>query len=95
LCYITCILLEKRSFYNNNNIEIEQKNYHYYDEKSYEKKKKTGPTRFSQRWLQRVLSGHAVAQAVSRWLHTAVARVHVWAACGFCGGQSSTGAGFL
>jgi hypothetical protein len=31
--------------------------------------------------------GHAVAQAVSRWLPTAAARV--------CGGQSGTGAGFL
>jgi hypothetical protein len=39
--------------------------------------------------------GHAVAQAVSRWLPTAVARVRVRAACGICGGQSGTGAGFL
>jgi hypothetical protein len=37
----------------------------------------------------------AVAQAVSRWLPTAAARVRVRAACGVCGGQSSTGAGFL
>jgi hypothetical protein len=39
--------------------------------------------------------GHAVAQAVSRWLLTAVAWVRVRAACGVCGGQSGTGAGFL
>jgi hypothetical protein len=38
--------------------------------------------------------GRAVAQAVSRWLPTA-ARVRVRAACGVCGGQSGTGAGFL
>jgi hypothetical protein len=40
-------------------------------------------------------NGLAVAQAVSRWLPTAVARVRVQAACGVCGGQSGTGAGFL
>jgi hypothetical protein len=40
-------------------------------------------------------SGHAVAQAVSRWLLTAAARVRVRAACRFCGGKSGTGAGFL
>jgi hypothetical protein len=39
--------------------------------------------------------GHAVAQADSRWLPTAAARVRVRAACGICGGQSGTGAGFL
>jgi hypothetical protein len=39
--------------------------------------------------------GRAVAQAVSRWLPTAAARVRVRAACGVCGGQSGTGAGFL
>jgi hypothetical protein len=38
--------------------------------------------------------GHAVAQAISRWLPTTVAWVRVQAACGVCGGQSSTGAGF-
>jgi hypothetical protein len=37
----------------------------------------------------------AVAQAVSRCLPTAAARVFVHAACGVCGGQSGTGAGFL
>jgi hypothetical protein len=37
----------------------------------------------------------AVAQAVSRWLPTAAARVRFRSACGFCGGQSSTRAGFL
>jgi hypothetical protein len=30
-----------------------------------------------------------------RWLPTAAARVHVRAACGVCGRQSGTGAGFL
>jgi hypothetical protein len=39
--------------------------------------------------------GRAVAQAVSRWLHTVSARVCVRAACGVCGVQSGTGAGFL
>jgi hypothetical protein len=39
--------------------------------------------------------GRAVAQAVSRWLPTATARICVRAACGVCGGQSGTGAGFL
>jgi hypothetical protein len=41
------------------------------------------------------LFGRAVAKAVSRWLPTAEARVRVRAACGVCGGQSGTGAGFL
>jgi hypothetical protein len=40
-------------------------------------------------------TGRAVDQAVRRWLPTAAARVHVPAACGICGGQSGTGAGFL
>jgi hypothetical protein len=39
--------------------------------------------------------GRALAQAVSRWLPTAAARVRVRAACGVCGGQSGTGAGFF
>jgi hypothetical protein len=39
--------------------------------------------------------GRAVAQAVSRWLPSAAARVRVRAACGVCCGQSGTGAGFL
>jgi hypothetical protein len=39
--------------------------------------------------------GRAVAQAVGRWLPTAAARVRVRATCGFCGGQSGTGARFL
>jgi hypothetical protein len=40
--------------------------------------------------------GRAVAQAVSRWLPIAAARVRarVWS-CGICGGQSGAGAGFL
>jgi hypothetical protein len=39
--------------------------------------------------------GRAVVQAVSCWVPTAAARVRVRAACGVCGGQSVTGAGFL
>jgi hypothetical protein len=40
--------------------------------------------------------GRAIAQAVSRWLPIAAARVRarVWS-CGICGGQSVAGAGFL
>jgi hypothetical protein len=40
--------------------------------------------------------GRAIAQAVSRWLPTAAARVRarVWS-CGICGAQSGGGAGFL
>jgi hypothetical protein len=40
--------------------------------------------------------GHGIAQAVSRWLPAAVARVQtrVWSS-GICGGQSGAGAGFL
>jgi hypothetical protein len=38
--------------------------------------------------------GSAVAQAVSRWLPTA-ATFASGQQCGVCGGQSSTGAGFL
>jgi hypothetical protein len=45
--------------------------------------------------LEDVEKGRAVAQAVSRWLPTAAARVRVRAASGVCGGQSGTGAGFL
>jgi hypothetical protein len=40
--------------------------------------------------------GCAIAEAVSRWLPTAAARVQsrVWSS-GICGGQSGAGAGFL
>jgi hypothetical protein len=40
--------------------------------------------------------GRAIAEAVSRWLPTAAARVQsrVWPS-GICGGQSGVGAGFL
>jgi hypothetical protein len=42
------------------------------------------------------LLGRVIAQAVSRWLPTAVARVRsrVWSS-GICGGRSGAGAGFL
>jgi hypothetical protein len=42
------------------------------------------------------LDGRAIAQAVSRWLPTAAARVRalVWSS-GICGGQNGAGAGFL
>jgi hypothetical protein len=43
----------------------------------------------------RPIFGRAVAQAVSRWLPTAEARVRVREACGVCSGQSGTGADFL
>jgi hypothetical protein len=40
--------------------------------------------------------GRAVAQAVSRRIPTAAARIRAHVkSCGFCGGQSGTGAGFL
>jgi hypothetical protein len=39
--------------------------------------------------------GPCRSSAVRRWLPTAAARVGVQAACGVCGGQSGTGAGFL
>jgi hypothetical protein len=39
--------------------------------------------------------GRAIAQVVSRWLPTVAARLRVQAACGVCGLQSGTGAGFL
>jgi hypothetical protein len=41
------------------------------------------------------VEGRPVAQAGSRWLPIAAARARVRAACGVCGGQSGTGAGFL
>jgi hypothetical protein len=45
---------------------------------------------------QGVSDGRVLAQAVSRWLHTAAARVRAQVRhCGICGGQSGTGAGFL
>jgi hypothetical protein len=40
--------------------------------------------------------GRAIAQAVSRWLPTAAARVRTWVrSCGICGGQSGAGTVFL
>jgi hypothetical protein len=45
--------------------------------------------------LLRIMPGRAVAQAVSRWFPTAVARVRIRAAYGVCGRQSDTGTGFL
>jgi hypothetical protein len=42
------------------------------------------------------IRGRAIAQAVSRWLPTAAARVRSQVrSCGICGGQSGSGAGFL
>jgi hypothetical protein len=49
----------------------------------------------SKRRRSNIYKGRAVAQAFSRWLPTAAARVRVRAACGVCGGQSGIGAGFL
>jgi hypothetical protein len=43
----------------------------------------------------RIRVGRAVAQAVSRSLPTAAARVRIRATYGVCGGQSGTVAGFL
>jgi hypothetical protein len=40
-------------------------------------------------------NSRAVAQAVRRWFPNAAARVRVRTACGVCGGQGGTGAGFL
>jgi hypothetical protein len=41
-------------------------------------------------------SGRAIAQAVSRWLPIAAARVQIWVwSSGICGGQNGAGAGFL
>jgi hypothetical protein len=47
--------------------------------------------------LRRLVAGlgSAVAQAVSRWLPTAAARVRVRAACGVCFGQIGIWACFL
>jgi hypothetical protein len=40
--------------------------------------------------------GRAIAEAVSRWLPTAAARVRSWVwSSGICGGQSGAGAGIL
>jgi hypothetical protein len=46
--------------------------------------------------LSAMVQGRTVAQAVSRWLLTAAARVRARVkSCGICGGQSGTGASFL
>jgi hypothetical protein len=44
----------------------------------------------------RALNGRAIAEAVSRWLPTAAARIQsrVWSN-GICSGQSDAGVGFL
>jgi hypothetical protein len=47
-------------------------------------------------WNIYMTLGRAIAEAVSFWLPTAAARVWTQVKpCGICGGQSSTGAGFL
>jgi hypothetical protein len=46
-------------------------------------------------WKTASFYAEKVAQAVSSWLPTAAVRVQDRAACGVCGGQSDTGAGFL
>jgi hypothetical protein len=50
---------------------------------------------FSHSKLNGGKGGRAITQAVSRWLPTTAAQVRVRAACGVCGGQNGTGAGFL
>jgi hypothetical protein len=48
------------------------------------------------RYTQQPIEARTLAQAVSRRLHTAVARVRYQVkSCGICGGQSGTEAGFL
>jgi hypothetical protein len=56
----------------------------------------TFPAPFLRQIYRNRIFGRAIAQAVSRWLPTAAARVRarVWA-CGICGGQSGSGVGFL
>jgi hypothetical protein len=47
-------------------------------------------------WTKGWMRGHAIAQAVSCWLPTMVARVQAQdLSCGICGGKSGTGAGIL
>jgi hypothetical protein len=46
-------------------------------------------------YINSLIKGRAVAQAVSSWLPIAAARVRVRAACGICCGQTGIGAGFL
>jgi ribosomal protein S14 len=46
-------------------------------------------------FISYLITGRAIAQAASRWLPTAAARVRVRAACGRCGGHSGVGTGFL
>jgi hypothetical protein len=44
----------------------------------------------------KTVHGRSIAQAVSRWLPTAAARLRAWVwSSGICGGQSGAGAGFL
>jgi hypothetical protein len=46
-------------------------------------------------WRVRLETWPCRSSAVRHWLPTAAARVRIRAACGVCGGQTGTGAGFL
>jgi hypothetical protein len=51
----------------------------------------TGYLRKLENHINALAYSRAVAQAVSRWLPTAAARVRVRTACGVCGRRSDTG----
>jgi hypothetical protein len=54
------------------------------------------PAKLPEHMLQSLLKGCAIAQAVSRWLPAAAARVQTRVySCRICGGESNVGAGFL
>jgi hypothetical protein len=61
-----------------------------------EKKYRVGGPEFKVLLVSMRHGGRAIAQAVSRWLPTAAARVRARVcSCGICGGQSGAGLGFL